>query len=333
MKCMAHGIYTVSHALVRFCFPPRTRYIYLVRGGVRLQASHLRKPLPRHHINPQIIEAHFESLTQRTFSYSGLLTIFNSMRSSWNLPRSMGPKAFIEMLVRKTKLSQVKLRSANYPSLLRYTWGTPRPLSVALSIKHAAYCSHSSAMWIHGLGAAPGEIYVNSEQSEKSAAPVVLTQAAIDRAFRNQQRRSKLIYKLNEVKIVVLNGKNTGRLEVEIAKAPSGEYVDVTSLERTLVDSVVRPAYAGGVPNILEAFRLARERASVNKLLHALKLLDHAYPFHQSIGFYMKKSGYSTADQETVKRLPMPFNFYTGYGMKDPAFDTDFKVFYDQSFE
>ena len=77
----------------------------------------------------------------------------------------------------------------------------------------------------------------------------------------------------------MLNGKNSNRLEVELGKTPSGEQVAVTSLERTLVDITVRPAYAGGISNVLVSFARARPRASAKKILHILKTLDYKYPF------------------------------------------------------
>jgi hypothetical protein len=47
-----------------------------------------------------------------------------------------------------------------------------------------------------------------------------LSQEAIDRAFQNQQRRSKLAYKYQDVTITVLSGKDTGRAGVVLVTAP-----------------------------------------------------------------------------------------------------------------
>jgi hypothetical protein len=118
------------------------------------------------------------------------------------------------------------------------------------------------------LGGKERPIYVNSEQSEKPANRNKLTQEAIDRAFLREQRKSKLVYKYKDTEIIVLNAKNSHRLEVELGKTPSGEQVAVTSLERTLVDITVRPAYAGGISNVLVSFNRARPRASAKKILH-----------------------------------------------------------------
>jgi O-acetyl-ADP-ribose deacetylase (regulator of RNase III) len=163
----------------------------------------------------------------------------------------MTPKLFLRMLLKKTKLRELRLHSTHYSSLLRYTaQKNVSPISLALSImKKDAYFSHASAMWIHGLGKDDRNVFVNKEQSQKhtGSAPPALSQDAIHSAFRSKQRRSKLFYKHEESPITVLSGKHTGRMGVVSATAPSGHKVDVTSIERTLIDITVRPSYAGDV--------------------------------------------------------------------------------------
>ncbi len=88
------------------------------------------------------------------------------------------------------------------------TLGAP----IQLSIKRGAYCSHATAMYVHGLGGDANTLFINSEQSEKPVFDSELTQEAIDRAFRNRQRTSKLVYRYRNTSIAVLSGKHTHRL-------------------------------------------------------------------------------------------------------------------------
>jgi hypothetical protein len=141
----------------------------------------------------------------------------------------------------------------------------------------------------------------------------------------------KLFYKYEENTITVLSGKHTGRNGVVSATAPSGHKVDVTSLERTLIDITVRPGYAGDVPAVLEAFRLAKNQISVSKLTALLRRLDYTYPYHQSIGFYLKRAGYPESDQLLAKREPIEFDFYLSHNLKDPDFDPEWRVFFPRS--
>ena len=90
----------------------------------------------------------------------------------------------------------------------------------------------------------------------------------------------------------MISGKNTNRLGVEEIVGPNSERLQVTNLERTLIDIVVRPAYAAGIIEVIKAYRAAKDRMSVNKLLEILKKLDYVYPYHQAIGFLMQQAGY-----------------------------------------
>jgi hypothetical protein len=285
--------------------------------------------MPKSDIDAALLKRYFETNFDRAFTFSDLESIFNEHTHLWNLPRSMTAQIFVKMLLSKTKLRELRLRSSDYPTLLRYTWGThASPVSVALSVKNGAFFSHASAMWIHGLNPNHKNIFVNKEQSEKRRNSGQLSQEAIHRAFRNQQRRSRLAYKYRDSTITVLSGKHTGRLEVEVAKAPSGHNLYVTSLERTLVDLTVRPGYAGGVPAVLEAFRLARSRASVKKLMELLTKLDYIYPYHQSIGFYLSRAGYSEEDQLIARGSGLELDFYLCHGLDDPTFDQNWRIFF-----
>ena len=131
----------------------------------------------------------------------------------------------------------------------------------------------------------------------------------------------------------MLNAKNSKQLEVGDVKAPSGEIVKATSLERTLVDITVRPAYAGGVSKIIDAFRLARGKVSISRMLDILQKLGYSYPYHQSIGFYLKRSAYAETDLDLARNIGIKVDFYAGYGIKDSAFDSEFRIYYPKSLD
>ena len=89
-----------------------------------------------------------------------------------------------------------------------------------------------------------------------------------------------------------VNGKQTGQLGVMEMKDEFGEVVPVTGLERTLIDIAVRPTYAGGIPEVLEAYRRARGKLSLNRLAATLSKMDYVYPYEQAVGFLLERSGY-----------------------------------------
>jgi len=289
--------------------------------------------MPKSKIDISRLTKYLENHADQVFALSDLEFLSREHSDEWNLPSSMTLKAFVRMLFKKTQIRELRLHSPHYSSLLRYTvQSNVSPISVALSVmKKDAFFSHASAMWIHGLGKDHRNIFVNKEQSEKDSNSASLSQEAIHRAFRNKQRRSKLFYKYEENTITVLSGKHTGRSGVGSATAPSGHKVDVTSLERTLIDITVRPGYAGDVPAVLEAYRLAKDRISVSKLMALLRRLDYTYPYHQSIGFYLKRAGYPERDQILAKREHSEFDFYLSHNLKDPDFDPEWRVFFPRN--
>ncbi len=286
--------------------------------------------MPKSQIHTHLLTEYFATHSDRVYALSDLECLYIQKHHEWNLPPSMTSYTFLQMLLTRTHLSQLRLRSRHYSSLILYSWeGKASPMSVALTIKKdGAFFSHGSAMWIHGLTDRHKDIFINKEQSEKPKRPSHLSQEGIDRAFQNQQRYSKLTYKYLDTRITLINGKHSERLEVQQSHAPSGHSVEVTSFERTLVDITVRPGYSGGVPAVLQAFRLARGRISVSKLLSTLSKLDYTHPYHQPIGFYLQRAGYTEADQTLAKELGAKFDFYLSHGLNNPSFDPNWRVFF-----
>ena len=279
------------------------------------------------------ITAFFEAQPTRVFRLGDLKTIFYEHGQAWRLPGVKSADTFIAFLLEKTDLRQVRLESEHYRDATRYAWGEPSPYELALSLGKKPYLSHASAMAIHGLtDQIPKTIYINDEQSPKNLPPAVLTQQGIDRAFAGNQRTSRAMYSAGTLRVVIISGKHTGRLEVSQLKALDGTLVDATKLERTLIDIAVRPEYAGGPLQVLDAYTAARGRMSLNVLIATLKKLAYAYPYHQVIGFYMQRAGYDTAKLDQLKRFGLQFDFYLAYGMRDKELDPTWRLYLPKGF-
>jgi predicted transcriptional regulator of viral defense system len=262
------------------------------------------------------VEKVFKTSGTSVFLKRDITHILSEHREEWDLPKSVGLTKFINFLLAETALNPIELVSKDYASEERFVWGNPSVYAIALSLRKNAYLTHGSAVFMHGLtDEIPKTVYVNYEQSAKNPPAGKLTQEGIDRAFANRQRQSKLIYDYDSYQIVILSGKHTGRLEVSAMKGNGNELLDVTKLERTLIDITVRPAYAGGVVQVLEAFKAAKDKISANTLVATLKKLDYIYPYQQAIGFYMERAGYSEQQWSRLLKLKSSFDFYLAHGL------------------
>jgi len=257
--------------------------------------------------------------------------ILKDRREEWNLPVGLSRAKFVSELIGKGQLRRITLTSESYNEVVRYIWGSPSPYAVGLSLREGAYLSHGTAVFLHSLNdQIPAVVYVNKEQSKKPEVSSQITQEGLNRAFANKQRASQYIFLFQQTRITMLSGKNTGRLEVDDLTIPGGETLPVTKIPRTLIDITVRPGYAGGVYQVLEAFRGAKDRFSTRVLITTLKKLNYKYPYHQAIGFYMSRSGYESKHLDRLKDLPIKLDFYLDYGVPENQrqYDKDWKLFY-----
>lgn len=274
----------------------------------------------------------FDDAGRRVYSHKEIAAIFSENRAHWRLAQSLTTRGFFEFITERTHFQVKRLGSERYGRLLRYAWRDASPYQVGLSLRNGSYLSHGTAVYLHGLtDQSPKTIYVNREQSPKPR-PRSMTQEAINRSFSARQRKSNYIFFSDGWRFVLISGKNTGKLGVEKIKDSTGATVDVTSIERTLIDITVRSEYAGGVYQVLAAYQAARDRASVSKLLEILKKLDHAYPYHQAIGCYMQRAGYEQASYSKFAKLGFQYDFYLAHGISNPHFNQDWRLHCPQGF-
>ena len=240
---------------------------------------------------------------------------------------TLGEGAVLEYLLDEGILQVVDLESPRYPGFRRYLLQGATAFEVALSLRGGSYLSHASAVFLHGLTEQlPLRIYVNREQTAKPEPEGKLTQEALTRAFSRPGRETNYILSGPGYEVVLLSGKSTGNLEVGTLQGVQGELLAVTKLERTLIDITVRPTYAGGVFQVLEAYRAAKDRVSIGVLLATLKKLNYLYPYHQAIGFYMERAGYEEPALRRVEELGAELDFYLAHGLANRAYSKRWRL-------
>jgi hypothetical protein len=99
-----------------------------------------------------------------------------------------------------------------------------------------------------------------------------------------------------------------------------------------LIDIAVRPTYAGGVYRVLEAYQRALGRITVSTLLATLRRLNYVYPYHQVIGFYLKRAGFEPRHFLRFKESGLHYDFYLTYSMRETEYDSEWRLFYPKGF-
>lgn len=287
------------------------------------------------------IAGHFDAMAQPILTQREIARILTDNRDGWRLAGTT-LNEFLEYLTKNLRLKQVVIPLPSRRET-RYTWGEI-PLEPVLStLRPSCYFSHYTAAQMHDLTEQdPRSYYVNHEQSPKPKSELGLTQERIDAAFARQPRRTKNIAtikprKQRTVRINLLNGQFTAQLGVEERQMQLPERrvatIRLTDIERTLVDIVVRPFYAGGVAEVLKMYGRAQKRASINRLVAILRKLGFAYPYHQAVGYYLEASGHDHKAVDLFQTsFSYEFDFHLDYGMQETEFVQKWRIHVPRGF-
>jgi hypothetical protein len=279
------------------------------------------------------VESYSQKLNKRVFSEAEIGALLDMYQLDQVLYATTRLKDFTDFLIDQKILIKIDIDVPfGSGKTKKYAFDKVSEFEVALAIQSGSYLSHYSAMYLHGLiENIPQVIYTNKEQSIKPRYASDLSQENLDRAFTRPMRKTKQIAQFDRFKIYLLNGKHTGNLGV-IDHDQNRITIRITSLERTLVDAVVRPDYSGGIEEVLKAFTAAKGEVSVNKMLSILKKMDYVYPYHQTLGFYLEKAGYKENVLQLVEELGIKYKFYLTYQITDKVLNDRWKLYVPKRF-
>lgn len=272
----------------------------------------------------------FEKLPKKFFSFDEIFEILINNRQEWKLANATAGVDFISFLKKVNVIKEeLNISLPNEKSTTRYITGSYYDYEIGATLYKKAYFSHYTAMALHNLtNNIPKITFLNLEQRQKNIEyNSELSQRGIDQAFSRQMRKTNQIATYKDQKVYMLNSKYSNNLGIEEIELNNKKYL-VTGIERTLIDIAVRPDYAGGVSEIIDAYKLAKERCSVNILISLLKKLDYIYPYQQAIGFYLERAGYSSSLLEKLNEMKSEYNFYLCYKIEQKEFSERWKLFY-----
>lgn len=274
-------------------------------------------------VNKKIIEDYFYQFKGYVFKYTEIRKIYKENKSAWVKENSSFEK-FIKYLIKETGLKEIILEFP-FRKEIRYTWENNYFYKTLMSLGTNAYVTHSTAMELNGLiENITNTFYVNVEQKPKKNQK----QENIDKAFQNRVRVSSNIAEYDGKRICIHNGKYSRSLGVIELIKDNGELVRITDVERTLIDITVRPVYAGGVLEVLKAFKRAKGKVTIDKIVEYLIKLDYTYPYHQCVGFYLKKSGYKDSELKELRNMGFKFDFYLEHKMNEVEYSQEWRIFY-----
>ncbi len=155
------------------------------------------------------------------------------------------------------------------------------------------YLSHFSALYLHELtNHRPEEYFLSKEIIGRT--PVHSKDKMsekIRQAFLKAPRKTSKYLTYQKTKITLLEKQDLGKIGVKKKSLKIEEKrqvnISFTSLERTLIDSIISPHYSGGIKTVINAF--SKARININQLYKIYEAYSPYYPYWQSIGFLLYK--------------------------------------------
>ncbi len=281
---------------------------------------------------PDILKL-FDASSQKIFELSDIREIMAGNRGFWRLAMSMSCSRFIDYLVKNAKLREETF-DFSYRPIVRYTWGEVPFYELLLVLKPKSYFTHYTAMYFHELTEQiPKTIYVTFEQEPKPRSKGELVQDRIDLALKRATRLSNNVAQKGGYTIRLLNGMHTGNAGVIESVGHEGEKLQLTDVERTLIDIAVRPEYSGGPYEVLKAYKLAKKKVSINRLSALLKQINYVYPYQQVIGFYLDRAGvYKDSQVQLLRKTEIKYDFYLMHKMGDLDYSKKWRLHFPKGF-
>lgn len=265
--------------------------------------------------------------TESFFTYQEIQHYLEEQKEKFGVYKSISLNDFIEFLIAQYVLQEAKV---SFPKRTITRYGSLRTdikyedvLTLVSTFKSDGFFSHYTAAFLNGLtDNIIKTLYYSQLTSSNNRTSSKLLQKNIDAAFSKPARVTSNVAYYESYKIVLLENsfRDKGVLKLDRFK--------YTNLEKTLLDITVRPAYSGGVFEVLSIYERARDTISMNRFRSYLKQANYIYPYHQSIGFFMERAGYSDKQIGFLEEFPLEYDFYLAHNIKNTSYSNRWRIYY-----
>lgn len=278
------------------------------------------------------IQKYFDQNHRKVYNTPDLRNVIEVNRKKWRLPKTVSAQKITEQFVKYGIVNSLELTHTKKAAKILFQVKDSQidPLEMGINIQQGLYYTHYTAMSLHELtNQIPKSYYLNCERSNPTER-LKVSQEIIDQNFSHKVRKSSNIYTYLGLQYILQQGVYTNKLGVIYMGTHTP--ILVTDLERTLIDISVRPGYSGGVMEVLEAFRIAKNTLKTDVFIRYLSELNFSYPYHQAIGFYMSHAEYGDEVINHLKSYGLTKKFYLTHNIKQPQFSEEWNLVYPLGF-
>ena len=218
--------------------------------------------------------------------------------------------------------------------LLTFNSGKIQIIDILAAFQPLYYLSHFSALYLHELtNQRPEEYFLSKEVMGRT--PIHSKEKIpekIRQAFFKSPRKTSKSLSYQKTKITLLEKQDLEKIGVKKKSLKIEEKrqvnISFTSLERTLIDSIISPHYSGGIKTVINAFFKAR--ININHLYKIYKVYSPYYPYWQSIGFLLYKLKKSDVSKKWLQYFSSPkMEFYLDKNFNENwDYDPKWKMYY-----
>ncbi|WP_127131198.1 hypothetical protein [Pseudoflavitalea rhizosphaerae] len=278
-----------------------------------------------------LIHKYFNESHTGVYTGKELTKIFHFGKSKWNVHPHLNEKFMMDYLIESGILYKASARKAIFAK----TGATN--LTIGCQLYQEGILSHASALSLQNIIAErAGETYITIAKSRLPTAEdlqerkMELNQSAIDKAFAKAARSNHEVLQCNGGFIHFIHGRPITEKQVVLLHK-NGERISATTVERALIDIVIRPGYIGGPKEVMKAFEGASESVTPDSLHQTLVDQRLIYPYEQAIGFYLQRAGFPDAVLKPWMPAKDALDFYLDYQIEDRRYDKTWKIFYPSS--